>query len=241
MELTQENLAGKTLLEVGSGRGDTTRRLVSLLENHIGAKLIATDLSDAFFHELEDEFMSTGVNVEFICTDACELSGIQPASVDYLVCNYTLCAVNAMGSRVIMALQRFWDVLNPGGWLLVEEEFPINCASTPQQKIWAEKWQILKAVIQLTGGYPYHEIAPEVLESMCKLVGFQYVCWTSLTSSFRESDSLNFFKQRLNRLIPHLQHEALRSGFAEIVVTLDKKAEQAEGFDVPYYRLEARK
>jgi len=241
MELAQENLAGKTVLEVGSGRGDTTRRLVSLLEGYMGAKLIATDISASFFPQLEDKFKDKSVTVKFLHTDACDLTGIQPSSIDYVVCNYTLCAVNAGESRAIMALQRFYDVLYPGGWLLVEEEFPISCGSAPQQEIWAEKWRILKAVIQLTGGHPYQEIAPQVLEAMCKLVGFQQVRWTADLSTFKEPDSLSFFRQRLKRLIPQLQNEELRSGFTELASTLGKKTEQAGGFEVPFYRLEARK
>lgn len=241
MELAQENLAGKTILEVGSGRGDMTRRLVALLENQVGAKLVVTDLSDSFFGELETVFKDSHVSVNFICADACDLKGVPIDSIDYLVCNYTLCAVNAKESRAMMALQRFRDVLKPGGWLLVEEEFPISQASNPRQDVWAEKWRILKAAVQLAGGYPFQEIAPEILEMMCKRAGFQQVSWKADLTFFKGSESLDFFHKRLKGLIPHLPNDTLRAGFTELVSQLTEKAEQAGGFEVPFYRLEAMK
>lgn len=104
MLLDSESLSHKTVLEVGSGRGDTTRKLVDLLSGQSGARLIVTDISDAFFHGLQDEFRSRDVRVEFICTEAQALSGIPDNSIDYLVCNYTLCAVNSRaGSAALQA------------------------------------------------------------------------------------------------------------------------------------------
>jgi 16S rRNA A1518/A1519 N6-dimethyltransferase RsmA/KsgA/DIM1 with predicted DNA glycosylase/AP lyase activity len=49
MSIENEHLANKVVLEVGSGRGDTTRQLVDLLSGQSGARLIVTDISDKFF------------------------------------------------------------------------------------------------------------------------------------------------------------------------------------------------
>jgi ubiquinone/menaquinone biosynthesis C-methylase UbiE len=49
VSIESEPLAGKAVLEIGSGRGDTTRELVALLSGQAGAKLIVTDISDTFF------------------------------------------------------------------------------------------------------------------------------------------------------------------------------------------------
>lgn len=52
MDIAQENLAGKVVLEVGSGRGGTTRKLADLLSGQPGTVLIATDISDRHFQQL---------------------------------------------------------------------------------------------------------------------------------------------------------------------------------------------
>lgn len=150
MHLNQMDLAGKTVLEVGSGRGDTTRVLVDLLSKFPGANLIAADFSAAHFPALQEEFAGRVLPVRFICTSALDLDGINAGSIDVLVCNYTLCAVNSRSGQATLALRRFWEALKPGGWLFIEEEFPLGQASSPTQAVWAEKWRILKAALILT-------------------------------------------------------------------------------------------
>jgi len=240
MKLAQENLTGKLILEVGSGRGDSTRQLAWLVKRYPDAKLVATDLFDTFFPELQAEFQKENLNAQFVRTDACQLEGIEPESVDYLVCNYTLCAVNAQETGAALALQRFYEVLQPDGWLLVEEEYPIRHAANPRQEVWAEKWRILRAAQFLTGGTPFSEIAPEALEALCRSRGFHEIHWSAETASF-EGSALDFFDKRLGQLVELLPTEQLRIGFGELAAQLKEKARLAGGFEVPYYRLEARK
>jgi phospholipid N-methyltransferase len=61
VSIENECLANKVVLEVGSGRGDTTRKLVDLLLGQVGAQLIITDVSDRFFQQLRDEFQGRDV------------------------------------------------------------------------------------------------------------------------------------------------------------------------------------
>ena len=108
-------LADKVVLEIGSGRGGTTRELVAALSGQPGARLIITDISDAHFERLTETFRDSQLDIAFVRTDACELTGIDEGSIDYVVCNYTLCAINSRPGRAALALQRFWRVLRPGG------------------------------------------------------------------------------------------------------------------------------
>ena len=106
-----ETLCGRTVLEVGSGRGSSTRELVDLLSGQPGATLIVTDVSDSHFPRLRQELAGRGVELHFVRTGACELDGIENRSIDLLVCKYTLCAVNAHAGRAALALNRFREVL----------------------------------------------------------------------------------------------------------------------------------
>jgi ubiquinone/menaquinone biosynthesis C-methylase UbiE len=241
MSIASEDLVSKAVLEVGSGRGDTTRMLVDLLAGQLGAQLIVTDISDRFFQQLRDEFQDRDVQIQFICTEAQELRDIPDNSIDDLVCNYTLCAVNTQVGLVTLALRRFWQVLKAGGKLFVEEEFPIGRRDTLAQEIWAEKWRILKSAMILAGKFPYNEIAPETLEGLCRIAGFEDVQWTAHAETFRGAGILDFFQKRLNALLPELSNESLRAGFTELAANLRDKAVQVGGMEVPFYRLTARK
>lgn len=241
MDIAQEDLAGKVVLEVGSGRGGTTQKLVDLLSGQPGAILIVTDVSDAHFPQLREAFQDRAVQIQFIRTDASDLDGVENNSVDYLVCAYTLCAINAQAGLATLALQRFREVLKPGGRLFIEEEFPIDKVDTSIQEVWAEKWRILKSVTMLTGSFPYTEFSPATLAALCRLVGFEEVEWAAETERYQGVEALDFFQQRLERLLPQLPNDNLRTGFRQWAVELREKAVQVGGMEIPFYRLTARR
>lgn len=241
MSIEDEHLANKVVLEVGSGRGDTTRKLVDLLTRQSGSQLIATDISDRFFQELKTEVENRDIQIRFVCTSAHELNDIPNNSVDYLVCNYTLCAVNAQDGLAILALRRFWEVLKNGGRLFVEEEFPFDKQTTPVQEIWAGKWRILKSAMILTGKLPFNEISPDILCDLCRLAGFEDAYWTAHTATYTLPGALDFFHSRLNSLLKHLPNESLQTGFADMANALCTQAIEVGGMEVPYYRLNAKK
>jgi SAM-dependent methyltransferase len=241
MSLETENLAGKTILEVGSGRGDTTRTLVARLVKFSGTTLIVTDISNANFQRLSEEFSGQTVSIKFIQTDACSLDGIAPHSINYVVCNYTLCAINAQAGRIVFALNRFREVLHPGGILYVEEEYPIDKIDTPAQGVWSDKWRILKTAMILAGDIPYNELRPEILAEICRVVGFGAIKWLSSTTFYPGVESLDFFQARLKRLLEDIPNQYMKQGLLELASELTQKAALTGGMEIPYYRLSARK
>ncbi len=241
MLITNENLSGKVILEVGAGRGDTSRKLVDSLAGKVNSRLIVTDISDTFFDQLRDEFRDRNVPIHYLCTGANELKGVDSDSIDYLVCNYTLCAVNSRSGLATLALKRFWQVLRPGGKLFVEEEFPVDHCITPAQEVWAEKWRILRAAMILAKQPTFNELSPEILESLCFLTGFDEITWTAHETLYAGIEVLDFFQKRLNLLMDKLPDQYLRAGFTEMVKQLRNKAAQVGGMVIPYYKLVAHK
>jgi SAM-dependent methyltransferase len=241
MDIADQDLVGKVILEVGSGRGGTTRKLVDLLSHRPGASLIVTDISDIHFQRLREEFRGKQVPIRFICTRAQELEGVAVGSVDRLVCNYTLCAINAEAGQAALALERFREVLKDGGCLLVEEEFPISHARTPRQEVWAEKWRILKTMTLIAGGAPFREFAPVTLAGLCRLVGFHTVEWEAASEEYQGVTALDFLEERVKKLLAEMPNEGLRAGVEQWAFQLREKAERVGGMEVPFYRLTAWK
>jgi ubiquinone/menaquinone biosynthesis C-methylase UbiE len=241
MNIEDEDLSGKIILEVGSGRGDTTRKLVDLLSQKPDTQLMVTDISDRYFSQLQNEFQSKPVQLQFICTGGHELSGIPDGMVDYLVCNYTLCAINSQAGVVALALRRFWEVLKVEGKLFVEEEFPISQQDTLPQEVWAEKWRILKSSMILARQPLFNEMSPELLKSLCDMVGFEKLEWTAHSELLTDIETLDFFQKRLDSLLKGVTNENLRAGFSDMAVDLRKKAMRAGGMEIPFYRLVAQK
>jgi SAM-dependent methyltransferase len=241
MNIDTENLTGKHVLEVGSGRGDTTRSLVALLSKYTGTTLTVTDISDTHFQQLKKEFTNQSVRTRFIQTDACSLSGITSDSKDYVVCNYTLCAINAQAGQAALALKRFWEVLRAGGKLYVEEEYPIDKKDNPAQGIWSDKWCILKVATILRGGFPYNELQPETLAEMCRAAGFEDIEWSASTTFLPGANSLDYFHTRLKRLLQDIPNIHLKQGLSELASELNQKVVQTGGMEIPYYQLCARK
>jgi len=241
MRIDTEDLTGKHVLEVGSGRGDTTRALAALLSKYSGTTLTVTDISDTHFQQLKKECSNQPIRIRFIQTDACSLSGITSDSKDYVVCNYTLCAINTQAGQAALALKRFWEVLRAGGKLFVEEEYPIDKKDNPAQGIWSEKWRILKVATILRGGFPYNELQPETLAEMSRAAGFVDIEWSASTTFFPGANSLDFFHTRLKRLLRDIPNPHLKQGLSELASELTQKVVQTGGMEIPYYRLCARK
>lgn len=241
MDISENELTGKVVLEVGTGRGDTTRKLAELLSHFPNSHLISTDISDQFFEALRGDLVNYSEKIDFIKTNCTKLEGIKPGSVDFIICNYTLCAVDAQAGNAVIALTRFYDVIRIGGKLYIEEEMPIETARNPAQEIWAEKWRILKTVEIATKKYPFIEFYPDAMVEMCRIAGFSTIQYTEDRSIFSGDHFLDFFYQRLEKRLPALPNEELRIGFLNWARNLQEKASQIGFMEVPIYRLEARK
>ena len=235
------NLNNKTILEIGTGRGDTTRYLVSLLSKSRNCRLITTDICDSHFKELKNELKNYPVNIEFIKTDACSLEGIKSESVDYLICNYTLCAINSKPGCETIALNKFKEVLKTGGLLYIEEEFPINNIVNKMEEIWSLKWKLLKSCTTLLGKDTYNEIEPEVLKKILDILHFNQIEYITNSYILSGENCLDFFMLRLNKYIKEIKNENYINYLEEMSTILKRKASEAGGMEIPSYTLTAVK
>lgn len=234
-------LDNKTILEIGTGRGGTTRELVLLLSKFENCRLITTDIVDDHFSELKDEFKDCNVNIDFIKTNACCLEGIKEESIDYLVCNYTLCAINSNPSCEVLALNKFKSVLKTGGELHIEEEFPINHIENEMQEIWSKKWKVLKSCTSLLGEGVYNEMDPEVLKNILIILGFKNIKYKNSVSKFSGENCLDFFNLRLNKYLKRFENKTYVKAMEDITAILNESVKKSQGMEIPSYYISAVK
>ncbi|SCG82756.1 hypothetical protein DW1_1183 [Proteiniborus sp. DW1] len=241
IDFTELDFTNKTVLEVGTGRGGTTIKLAKALKDFRGAKLITTDIYDGNFEELDRKIKDYNVDIRFIKTDGCELKNIEENSIDFLVCNYTLCAINSKSGSEVLALSRFREVLNFGGILYIEEEYPLNFVDNSMQQVWSRKWQLLRGANMLLGELSYNEINPSILEKILHILGFKDIQWQSSSHLITGDDSLEFFKYRFTNLLKRLNNSQIVEGLKQEMKDLEEYSKKAGGMEVPIYKIIAKK
>ena len=99
--------------------------------------------------------------VEFIKADLTCMPQIKNESVDLIVCHATIRAVNNRPLKAVKALSEFYRVLKKGGWLIIDDEYPLPKPSKIEEEVQVKRWQTYKSVAELVDGEHYTEICPE--------------------------------------------------------------------------------
>ena len=240
MEFESIEFDGKTVLEIGGGRGETTRELAARMTGG-GGRLIVTDISDKHFPALQKDLERFDLAVDFIRTSALKLAGVRPGSIDLLVCNYALSTANAIVGQGELALYKFYEVLKPDGTLYIEEELPFYMAASPAQRVWAEQSQLIKATQLLSGNRPTNEYQPDVLETLITAAGFEEVDLSDELASLPTSEWWGSFKTRFDHYLDTIESETLRLALNESLLMLEANAHTTGSMEVPYVILTAKK
>ena len=236
-----QDFSNKVVLEVGTGRGGTTIELAKFLSKFNGCKLVTTDLNDDNFEDIKDKLSEYNVETKFIKTDGCMLQGIQSNSIDFLVCNYTLCAINSKCGSEILAINKFNEVLKENGVLYIEEEYPIDIETNDMEYVWKRKWQLRRATSMLLGDSHFNEINPYILAKILKLQGFKDINWEKDSSKFLGDNCLEFSKHRLSKLLDKLENKDIVNGIKKEMEKLEEYATRTNGMEVPIYKIIATK
>lgn len=234
------DLTNKTVLTISSERGDVTRELAAKMAGG-GGRLIVTDISDERFPGLRKDLESFDLYVEFIRTSALNMAGIRPGSIDLVVCNFALCAINAVIGQGELALHKFYQVLKPAGMLYIEEELPFYMAASPAQTIWAQQSRLLKAAQMLTGNRSSNEYQPDVLEALVTVTGFVEADVADELMDIPTSEWWEPFQIRFERVVDAIESQALKEALQSNLQKLKENAFSIGRMEIPYVILTAKK
>lgn len=208
------------------------------------ARLITTDIKPIDISPFLSLHPQIQDRVSFVQTDAVELQGITPNSIDVLVSDYSLCAINSDIGKLGLALDRFHTVLKPGAWLLIEEEFPLLSSSdlpqAQQFSLWREQWQLLKALLILTETPRFHEISPVFLQKLLTVHHFHHISIETGITMLDASEVSSHFLPRVQAHAQNLTLPTLKRAFLRAARTFTRKLKGEGMMQIPYYTIKCQ-
>lgn len=239
--LTGIDLFGLLVMDAGTGAANTTLWLAKKLKEAGDGRIISIDRNPGVFSDAERKLGELAKLVEFVEADLTRMPQIETESVDLIVCHATICAVNDRPLKAVKALSEFYRTLKKGGWLIIDDEYPLSKASKPEEEVQVRRWQLYKAVAELTEGRHYTEIYPEELEVATKLVGFRDIEWKKFEGPPLSEEAMNEWREEMPEMINEIDDKDLNPAFENAIERIWKKFVNQGGIFPPYYLLRARK
>ena len=236
------DLRGLVVMDAGTGAANTTFWLAKKLkEAGGGGRIISIDKDLETFPDAKRKLGELAKLVEFVEADLTCMPQVESESVDLIVCHATMCAVNNRPLKAVKALSEFYRTLKKGGWLIIDDEYPLPKASKPEEEVQVRRWQTYKAVAELVEGEHYTEIYPEELEFAAKLVGFRDIEWKKFEEVLLSEEAMNEWKEEMPEMINKIDDEDLKAAFKKAIDRIWEKYVGQGGKFPPYYVMRARK
>ena len=235
------DLRGLVVMDAGTGAANTTFWLAKKLKEAGGGRIISIDKDLETFPDAKRKLGELAKLVEFVEADLTCMPQVESESVDLIVCHATMCAVNNRPLKAVKALSEFYRTLKKGGWLIIDDEYPLPKASKPEEEVQVRRWQTYKAVAELVEGEHYTEICPEELEFAAKLVGFRDIEWKKFEEVPLSEEAMNEWKEEMPEMINKIDDEDLKAAFKKAIDRIWEKYVGQGGKFPPYYVMRARK
>ena len=231
-----------TVMDAGTGTGRTTSLLAGKVAEAGGkGRILSVDIDPETFPEAKRMLGEHARFVEFVEADLTCMPQIGSESFDLIVCSATLCALNDRPLKALKGLAEFHRVLKKGGWLIIADDCPLPKAATPEQEVQVMRWQMYKAVAELTGEGHYTEIYPEELEFAASLVGFRDIEWRRFVGRPLQQNTMEEWRGVMPSMVNEIGDEQTREAFLALISKIYKKYQKEGGRDASSYIMKMRK
>jgi len=235
------NLGGLLVMDAGTGAANTTLWLAKKLKEADGGRIISIDRDPETFPDAKRKLGELAKLVEFIEADLTRMPQIESESVDLIVCHATICAVNNRPLKALKALSEFYRTLKKGGWLIIDDEYPLPKASKPEEEVQVTRWQTYKSIAELVEGEHYTEIYPEELEFAAKLVGFKDIELKKFEGGPLSEEAMNEWREEMSEMINKIGDEYLKVAFQKATERIWKTYKEQGGNFPSYYVMRMKK
>lgn len=236
------DFSNATILDAGTGAGNTTMLLAKKLEEAgSNGRIISVDMDAATFPSVKEKLRELAKFVEFVKADLTRMPQIESESIDVVVCTATLCALNDRPLKALQGLYEFYRVLKKGGWLIFSEEYPLPKATGPEEKVQVLRWQMYKSIAELVDGEHWTEIYPQELEFAASLVGFKNIEWRRFEGGPLKRVTMEEWKEVMPEMIRKIDDRQLQKAFMDLTQNIWKKYEKEGGIEPPSYVMRMRK
>jgi len=230
------------VMDAGTGTGRTTSLLAGKVAETGGkGRILSVDIDPETFPEAKRMLGEHARFVEFVKADLTCMPQIESESFDLIVCTETLCALNDRPLKALKGLAEFYRVLRKGGLLIIADDCPLPTAATPEQEVQVMRWQMYKAIAELTGEGHYTEIYPDELESAASLVGFRNIEWRTFAGGPLQQDTMEEWRKVIPPMVNEIGDEQTREAFLALISKICKKYKKEGGRDASSYIMKMRK
>lgn len=235
-------MKGKAILDVGAGKGATT---VKILEKIVFQKakgiVIAVEIARNSLTLAKENItkLAYKVPVMFITADSAYLP-LRANSVDLVFSDRAVADMNSPPCRIVKVLAELRRVLSRGGKVVLSDECPF--VKRPEgDEIASWRWKMAKAISHLIGREHAHEVDPNDLEFIMKLIGFKEVQSRIFSGEPLTPRRMQRFVQNSLDLIRSIDDLELRKAFLRNVEEAREKFRGKHGLLPPRYILRAQK
>jgi len=235
------DLRGLVVMDAGTGAANTTCWLANKLKEAGGGRITSVDKNPETFPDAKRKLGELAGLVEFVEADLTSMPQIESESVDLTLCHATICAVNGRPLKALKALSEFHRTLKKGGWLIIDDEYPLPKASKPEEEVQVKRWQTYKAIAELVEGEHYTEIYPYELEFATKLIGFKDIELQRFQGKPLPKEVMDEWREMMTGFVNKIDNEDFKVAFKKAIERIGQKYITQGGNFPDYYVMRARK
>jgi ubiquinone/menaquinone biosynthesis C-methylase UbiE len=238
------DLNGKVVLDAGTGFGITTLEIARRMSvQRQRGRIVSVDIDPNCF-ELARKLLAKHkleYVVNFVRADLSNMPQIETESIDIIISTRTISDINRYPCRLIRAVLEFYRVLKSGGHIVLSDECPRFSPLSNDEEVAVSRWRIAKAISHLIGRPHSHEVEPEDLEFMLKLVGFQKYEWTIFKGEKISERRIKHFVDRAKEMVLEVENTKLKNALFDAIEDVQKIFQNKGGVFSPKYIIHAIK
>ena len=238
------NLDGMVVLDAGTGFGITTLKIARrmIVQGQTG-RILSVDIDSNCFelarkllakHKLEHL-------VNFVRSDLSDMPQIKTESIDVIISTRTISDINKFPCRLMRAISEFYRVLKSGGCIVLSDECPRLLPLSDDEEVAVLRWRLAKAISHLIGRPHAHEVEPQDLEFMLKLVGFRKCEWAIFKGERIPERRIKHFVSRAKEMALKIEDTKLKNAFFNTIENVQKAFQKKGGVFPPKYVIHAIK